>query len=106
MKLYHGSSSEITRIEDNAMYFTPDIEEARELALRLDDCGNHEHESFIYTIEIDEHNVAIENDFLLFDGIGYQLEEDDPDVIHNPETGWYCIRNPKINFEEHCINQL
>lgn len=108
MKLYHGSSSEITKVDNNScMYFTPNIEEARQYALGLDDMGNYFDESFIYEIEIDENMIEEEEDFGYFDCIGYQDYDNMPEVVRNEECGWFCVKHPaNLTLVEHFENSL
>jgi len=73
MKLYHGSYRQIEKADENrGMYFSNNIEDAKQYALGLDDSGNYNEESFIYSIEIPENaNIIIMDDWMDFDSIGY-----------------------------------
>lgn len=104
--LYHGASNEIELDSNRCLYLTPDIEDARSFALRLDDCGNYSKESFIYAADVDENDV-IELDFDSFDAIGYVGYNNMPEVVHNAETDWYCIKHPSsLRLVEHYLNEL
>lgn len=106
MKLYHGTGTETSPF---TMYFTPDLAQAKEFALGLDNLGNYHLESFIYETEINEDDIAIETDFGIFDALAYtdpSLEGYGSDVIYNPESGWYIVKNPRISLVEHYKNEL
>lgn len=102
MTLYHGTSQETTKA--SYLYFTADIEVAREYAIGLDDCGNYNKESFIYSCEIDENNVTREDDFGVFDALAYN--EDVTGVVYNEESGYYIVPNPTLTLVEHYTNEL
>ena len=91
--LYHGSSNEITLKAGTCMYFTPDIEVAKQYALGLNDLQEYNEMSFIYSIEIDTDDVVNEDDFMYFDCIGYQDYANMPNVVYNPESNYYCLKN-------------
>lgn len=105
MKLYHGTSIETSPF---TMYFTPNIDEAKEFALGLLDCGYYNEESYIYEIEIDETQVSREDDFEVFDSLAY----DNPDligysnIVYNQKSGWYIVKSPSLRLVEHYKNQL
>ncbi len=75
------------------MYFSNDIDVAKEYALGLDDCGNYNSETFIYEIKIDLNGVEIEEDFYAFDDTGYY--DGTPDILYNPESGYIYTKYPK-----------
>lgn len=75
------------------MYFTQDIDVAKQYALGLNDLCEYNSESFIYKIEIDENQIIIIDDFGYFDGIGYLDYENMPEVAHNLESEYYCVKN-------------
>lgn|GEM_PF-6909668 len=108
MKLYHGSQREITETnKTRAIYFSTDIEVAKEYALGLDDCGNYNDESWIYSIEIDETKITKEDDFYHFDCIGYQNYNKMADIVHNEESDYYCIKSVnKLTLIENYKNEL
>ena len=93
MKLYHGSSKQIDLDTNRAMYFTNDINVAKEYAFGLDDLGNFNEQSFIYSIEIQAEQAEIEEDFMYFDCIGYQDYDNMPSVVYNAECEYYCLKN-------------
>lgn len=106
MTLYHGTGTETSPF---TMYFTPDIKEAKDFALHLDDLGNYNEESYVYATEIDEDGIAIEEDFDIFDALAYnneELEGYSSDIVYNPESGWYIVKNPRITLIEHYKNIL
>lgn len=107
MKLYHGSSSKFEADENRCIYATANIEEAREYALGLDNLGNHSEVSFIYEIEVDE-TLAVEiSDFMEFDVIGYNDYAAMPDLVHNAESGYFCIKHPRgMRLVESYKNEL
>lgn len=90
------------------MYFSPDIKEARRFAIALNDLGEYNEESFIYETEIDEKDITIEEDFPLFDALAYTNPdlEGYGNVVFNPESGWYIVKNPVIRLIEHYKNEL
>lgn len=102
MKLYHGTGQETPN--GLTLYFTPEIEVARQFALSLDDCGNYNSESLIYCTEIPEDNIIIEEDFDYFDGLAYT--EQVTTVILNPETGWYIVPQATLVLVERYTNEL
>ncbi|SDR95841.1 hypothetical protein SAMN05216503_1515 [Polaribacter sp. KT25b] len=100
MKLYHGSYTEIEKVNKNTgMYFTNDIEIARDYALGLDDCGNYNEETFIYEIEIPENsNIILMDDWMDFDSIGYVDYKNAPEFASAEEMeGYFFVKNPE-NF--------
>ena len=105
--LYHGSHKVETPEQGRCMYFTPDVDCAKEYALGLDDLGNYNEESFIYSIEIDLDNVTKEDDFLYFDGIGYNDYNEMPEIVYNEESDYYCVKNvPTLILIENYKNKL
>lgn len=107
MKLYHGSSDKFTADSNRCLYFTPDINIAKEYALGLDDCGNYNPESYIYEMEIDESLVTEEDDFGYFDSMGFLDYDDMPEITHNTETDYYCVKHPNgLRLVEHYENNL
>jgi hypothetical protein len=106
--LYHGSHREVeTPEEGRCMYFTPDIDVAKEYALGLDDCGNYNEESWIYSIQIDLDSVTKEDDFLYFDGIGYNDYNEMPEIAYNVEFDYYCVKNVHtLTLIENYKNEL
>jgi len=108
ISLYHGSHRKIEIPEQGrCMYFTPDIDVAKEYALGLDDLGNYNGESWIYSIEINLDNVTNEEDFMHFDCMGYQNYDKMPEIVYNEECEYYCIKNvPNMKFIETYKNEL
>lgn len=106
--LYHGSHEEIKTPEQNrCMYFTSDINVAKEYALGLDDCGNYNEKSFIYSIEVNKDEFILIEEFEEFDPIGYIDFEDMPEKCYNEESEYYCLKNvPKLNLVENYKNEL
>lgn len=105
--LYHGSHREIIPQPGRCMYFTPELDVAKQYALGLDDLGNYNPESFIYSIEIDENSVVKEEDALHFDCIGYQNYKGMPEICYNPDFDYFCIKNvPKLKLVESYKNEL
>jgi hypothetical protein len=106
--LYHGSHREIeTPEQGRCMYFTPDIDVAKEYALGLDDLGNYNEEIFIYSIEIDLDNITEEEDFLHFDCMGYQNYNEMPEIAYNEECDYYCVKNvPTLKLIQNYKNEL
>jgi len=106
--LYHGSHRKIDKAEsDRCMYFSPDIDVAKEYALGLDDLGNYNNESWIYSIKINIDEVEVEEDFLYFDCMGYQDYEEMPEITYNEECDYYCIKKvEKLKLVEQYENQL
>ena len=102
MKLYHGTSQETKNA--SYLYFTSNIREAKEYALGLDDCGNFNEESYIYSVDIDENDVEREDDFGVFDCLGYS--EKIAKVVYNEESGYYLVPNPQLTLVEHYKNEL
>lgn len=95
MKLYHGTSDKFEIDSNRCLYLTPDINVAKEYALGLDDCGNCNEESYIYELEIDESLVTEEDDFEYFDTMGYSDYENIPEIAHNAECDYYCVKHPQ-----------
>ena len=107
MKLYHGSTSKFIADTNRCLYATADIEEAREYALHLDDLGNYAKESFIYEIDVDESTAVEIDDFMVFDELGYANYDEMPELAHNKESGYFCIKHPAgIRLVESYINEL
>ena len=107
MKLYHGTSEKFTVNSNRCLYLTPDINVAKEYALGLDGEGNYNEESYIYEMEIDESLVTEEDDFGYFDGMGYSDYEDMPEISHNAEFDYYCVKHPDgLRLVEHYENSL
>ena len=107
MKLYHGTSDKFTVNSNRCLYMTPDINVAKEYALGLDGEGNYNEESYIYEMEIDESLVTEEDDFGYFDSMGYSDYEDMPEIAHNAESDYYCVKHPKgLRLVEHYKNSL
>jgi len=103
--LYHGSNSKIEIINNRCMYFSPDIDVAREYALGLDDLGNYNSESWIYSIKINIDEVTNEDDFLHFDCMGYQNYDEMPEIVYNEEFDYYCVKKvEKIKLVEQYEN--
>jgi len=87
MRVFHGSSQEIKAVDVNGgMYFSSNLDDAKEFALRLDDCGNYAKESFIYAIDIDETIAVIIEDFDEFDNIDKEDPQDKCPAL--PLTGF------------------
>ena len=107
MKLYHGTSEKFTINKNRCLYLTPDINVARDFALGLDSEGNYNEESYIYEMDIDENLVTEEDDFMYFDGIGYSDYENMPEIVHNSEFDFYCVKHPEdIRLIDHYRNSL
>lgn len=106
--LYHGSHREIETIDNNrAMYFTTDIDVAKQYALGLDDCGNYNEESFIYSITVNKDEFFLIEDFEEFDPIGDLDYDDMPDKCYNEEAEYYCIKRVEnLNLIENYKNEL
>lgn len=106
--LYHGSHREISEITTNrAMYFTTDIDVAKEYALGLDDCGNYNEESWIYKTEINLEDAILIEDFEEFDPIGYLDYNDMPEMCYNDEAEYFCIKSVKnIELVEMYKNEI
>jgi hypothetical protein len=97
MKLYHGSYRQIEKADEKrGMYFTNDIQVAKEYALGLDDCGNYNEETFIYEIEIpDTANIVMMDDWMDFDAMGYTNYSNAPEFATAEEMeGYFFIKNP------------
>lgn len=107
MRLYHGSSTPFTLQPGRCLYLSAEIKDAKEYALGIDVCGNYNEESYIYAMDIDEGTVVEIEDFAEFDASGYTDYDNMPDVAYNPESGWYCVKNPaNLTLVEHYRNQL
>ena len=107
MKLYHGISDNFTVNSNRCLYLTPDINVAKEYALGLDSDGNYNKESYIYEMEIDESLVTEEDDFEYFDSMGYSDYENMPEIAHNAESDYYCVKHPEcLRLVEHYENSL
>ncbi len=105
MKLYHGSNKEIELDTNRAMYFTPNIDVAKQYAFGLDDLGNFNEQSFIYSIEIKADQVQIEEEFMYFDCIGYQDYDNMPAIVYNEECEYFCLKNvSKLDLVENYDN--
>lgn len=98
LTLYHGTSTKPQN--PSCLYFTPDIEVAKQYAIALDDCGNYNDEWWIFSTEIDTEDVVIEEDFDTFDSLAYNKKDLD-DVIYCPEPNWYIVKNPVLKEEMH-----
>lgn len=107
MKLYHGTSDKFTVDSNRCLYMTPDINVAKEYALGLDCDGNYNEESYIYEMEIDESLVTEEDDFDYFDSMAYSDYEDMPEIAHNAESDYYCVKHPEgLRLVDHYENSL
>lgn len=107
MTLYHGASSSFKVEGNRALYCTPNINEAKEYALGLDDLGNYNAESFIYAIDVHMDEAVEVEDFLEFDSMGYCGYDSMPEVAFNPESGWYCVKHPSgLRLIAHFKNEL
>jgi len=98
MKAYHGTHTKLEITDQRGVYFASTIEDAREYAIALDDCGNYNKEIFIYETNIDCENIEINDDFEEFDLIGYSDYENISRPIFNPESGYFCVKNPETNL--------
>ena len=101
MKLYHGSYRAIEKADENrGMYFSTNIEDAKQYALGLDDCGNYNEETFIYSIEIPENaEIVVMDDWMDFDAMGYVNYENTPEFATAEEMeGYFFVKNPD-NFD-------
>jgi len=107
IKLYHGSwMKNLKPAERIGMYFSLNIDEAREFALCLCDDGSYNKESYIYSIEINEEDVTVIEDFPTFDSIGNAENYKNMPEVANYET-WYCLKNAKnIELVEYFTNNL
>lgn len=99
---FHGTAQETKN--PTYLYFSKDIEEAKTFALGLDDCGNYNQHSYIYTTEIDMDSVDIEDDFGIFDCLAYNETLEKP--VYNPKTGWIIVPNPSLTLIENYDNCL
>jgi len=107
MTLYHGTSAPFNADTNRCLYLTPNIEDAKAYALGLDSEGNYNEESYIYALDIDESMVTEEDDFDYFDSMGYSDYDNMPEIVHNEETGYYCVKHPAgLRLEEHFENSL
>ena len=90
----------VLKDENRGMYFSTNIEDAKQYALGLDDCGNHNEESFIYSIEIPENaNIVVMDDWMDFDAMGYVNYENTPEFATAEEMeGYFFVKNPD-NFD-------
>lgn len=94
MKLYHGSHREINTINSNrGMFFTTDLDVAKQYALGLDDCGNFNEESFIYCIDVNQKDFELVEDFQDFDCIADLNYDNMPNMCYNEESEYYCIKS-------------
>lgn len=51
--------------------------------------------------------VTEEDDFDYFDSMGYSDYDNMPEIVHNEETGYYCVKHPAgLRLEEHFENSL
>jgi hypothetical protein len=91
--LYHGSAIEINIEKNKCMYFTSDINEAKNYALGLNNLGKFNEHSFIYSTEINVESIEIEEDFGYFDCIGYTDYKNMPEFLFNPKSNYYCLKN-------------
>lgn len=105
MKLYHGTGQQTSPF---TMYFTSELEEAKRFALGINDLGNYNRESYIYSTEIEESEICIEEDFDTFDCLAYENKELEgySRVVFNPQAEWYIVKNPLLKLEEHYTNEL
>ncbi len=94
MILYHGTGTPLELNPNTPIYATPDIKCAREYAAGLNDLGHANSGAFVYTIEFEGEITEVE-DFDEFDNLAYANYDAIPEVAHNPESGWYCIKHPK-----------
>lgn len=107
MKLYHGSSSIINLDTNRAMYFSADIEDAKQYALAINDLGDYSQESFIYEIEVADDSIVEEDDFDYFDCAGYLDYDNISEVMYNPESEYYLVKHPRnLKLIESYQNQL
>lgn len=107
MTLYHGTGYAFEIDSNRPLYLTPSLADAKEFALALNDLGEYNEESFIYALDIDETTVVEVVDFQEFDAIGYVSYDDMPEIAHNAECGWYCIKHPgSLRIVEHYKNEL
>ena len=112
MKLYHGSYRQIEKADENrGMYFSVNIEDAKQYALGLDDCGNYNEESFIYEVEISDNvEITIMDDWMDFDQTGYYNYNNSPEFATCEEMeGYFFVKNPNfLNFKliENYKNEL
>lgn len=101
MKLYHGSYRQIKKADENrGMYFSTNISDAKQYALGLDDFGNYNEESFIYSIEIpDNSKITVMEDWMDFDQTGYYNYKNSPEFATCEEMeGYFFVKNPD-NFD-------
>lgn len=92
LTLYHGTS-ELLEIDNNhPMFASADIKDAEAYALGLTEDGDYSEESFIYEVEVEGEVTEIE-DFEEFDSVDVHYETM-PEIAHNEECGWYCIKHP------------
>jgi hypothetical protein len=99
MKLYHGSYRKIDNADSNrGMYFTNDINIAKQYALGLDDCGNYNEESFIYEVEIsDDVEITVMEDWMDFDQTGYYNYNNSPEFATCEEMEeYFFVKNPNL----------
>ena len=97
MILYHGSYREIEKADENrGMYFSTNIDDAKQYALGLDDCGNYNEDTFIYSIEISDNSEIVNmDDWMDFDAIGYVNYKNSPEIaICDEMEGYVYIKNP------------
>lgn len=105
--LYHGSAEPFAADSNRCLYATPNIEEAREYALGLNDLGEYNPQSYIYALEIDETQAVEIEDFAEFDSLGYDAHDDMPEIAHNNESGYFCIKHPSgLRLVESFTNEL
>lgn len=102
MTLYHGTSQETPN--GISLYMTSNIEEAKQYALGLNDMGEYNEESYIYSMEVDAADMQIVEDFLEFDGMKYTEEIDT--LVFNPESGWYIVPNVMLTLVANFKNEL
>ena len=58
-------------------------------------------------MEIDESLITEEDDFGYFDGMGYSDYEDMPEIAHNAEFDYYCVKHPEgLRLVEHYKNEI
>ena len=89
------------------MFFSSDLEVAKEYALGLDDCGNYNEESYIYSIDVNKEDFVLIEDFEDFDSIADLDYDNMPAKCYNEEAEYYCIKSvEKIELFEMYKNEL
>ena len=102
MTLYHGSSQETPN--GISLYMTSSLDEAKQYALGMNDMGEYNEESYIYSMDVDTSNMQIVEDFMEFDSMKYT--EDIDKVVFNPESGWYIVPNVVLSIIANFKNEL